>query len=85
MGPQDPRGQAPSSLLPQDPAACAPTCGLENPRVAQAVALGKGFHHPINLLGFSREAEAPEELPASERGRVSMPGLAGPAPHSQSP
>lgn len=59
----------PSSLLPQDPRVWVPTCGLENPRVAQAVALGKGLHHAVDLLGFSREAEAPEELPAAETSR----------------
>lgn len=47
-----------------------PTCGLENPRVTQAVSLGKGFHHPVNLLGLSREAEAPQKLPALERGQA---------------
>lgn len=47
----------------------APTCGLENPRVAQAVSLSKGFHHPVNLLGLSGEAEAPQKLPGLEWGQ----------------
>lgn len=38
------------------------TCRLENPRIAMAVALSKGFHHAVNFLGFSRQPKAPQEL-----------------------
>lgn len=31
-----------------------PTCGLEHPIIALAVALRKRLHHPVNLLGLSR-------------------------------
>ena len=74
-GPPGPKGSSPQLPPPQDPGAGAPTCGLENPGVAQAVALGKGFHHAVDLLGLSREAEAPEKLPASERSWVWMQSL----------
>jgi len=30
------------------------TCGLENARVALAVALSEGLHHSVDLLSFSR-------------------------------
>lgn len=70
--------QAGGALAPpsQSPRGQAPTCGLEDPGVAQAVSLGKGFHHPVNLLGLSGEAEAPEKLPALERSWVQAPRLA---------
>lgn len=39
------------------------TCGLENTRVTMAVALSEGFHHAVDLLGFSWQTETPQELP----------------------
>lgn len=39
------------------------TCGLEDTRVALAVPLGKGLHHPVNLLCLPWQPEAPQELP----------------------
>lgn len=74
----------PITSCPQAPGMPAPTCGLENPRVAQAVSLSKGFHHPVNLLGLSREAEAPQKLPGLEWGQVWLPGLVEPFLHPQS-
>lgn len=56
----------PPARLPRPQESGSPTCGLEDPRVAQAVSLGKGFHHPVNLLGLSGEAKAPEKLPELE-------------------
>ena len=44
------------------------TRGLEDPRVALAVALSKGLHHAVDLLSLTWQAEAPEEL--SVRGRT---------------
>lgn len=44
----------------------ARTCGLEHPMVALTVALGERLHHPVDLLGLSRQPEAPQELPAGE-------------------
>lgn len=41
-----------------------PTCGLEDAGVALAVALGKGLHHPVDLLRLPGQPKAPEELPA---------------------
>lgn len=46
------------------------TCGLEHPVVALTVALGKGLHHPVDLLGLSWQPEAPQELPARRRQGV---------------
>lgn len=74
----------------QAPGVRAPTCGLEDPGIAQAVSLGKGFHHPVDLLGLSGEAEAPEKLPGLERNRCGrerpgwMPGVAEPPPRPRS-
>lgn len=39
------------------------TRGLEDAAVALAVSLGKRLHHPVDLLGLSRQPEAPQELP----------------------
>lgn len=44
------------------------TCGLEDVGVAVAVASGKGLHHAVNLLGFSREPKAPQKLAEGGRG-----------------
>lgn len=38
------------------------TCGLENTRVALAVALSERLHHAIDLLSFSRQPKTPQEL-----------------------
>lgn len=46
------------------------TCGLEDLGVAVAVAAGESFHHPVDLLSFSWQTEAPQELPA--RRQVSL-------------
>lgn len=40
------------------------TRGLKDPWVTVAVASCKRLHHPVNLLSFSRETKAPEELSA---------------------
>ena len=40
-----------------------PTCGLEHAVIAPAVPLGERLHHPVDLLGLSRQPEAPQELP----------------------
>jgi hypothetical protein len=56
-----PRGPGPSP--PPSDLGVRPTCGLENPRVAQTVSLSEGLHHPVNFLGLSREAKAPQKLP----------------------
>lgn len=40
------------------------TSALEDPRVAVTVSLGKGLHHPVNLLSLARQTETPQELPA---------------------
>lgn len=69
------------------------TCGLEDARVAEAVARGERLHHPVDLLGLARQPEAPEELPEGgaglwAAGRVGLsgdPGLAAlPLPGSVS-
>lgn len=39
------------------------TCGSEDTGVTEAVASSKGLHHAVNFLGFSRQPEAPQELP----------------------
>lgn len=44
------------------------TCGLEDARVAEAVARGERLHHPVDLLGLARQPEAPEELPGGGAG-----------------
>lgn len=44
------------------------TCGLEDAWVAEAVSSGKGFHHPVDLLGFSGQPETPQELPGGGAG-----------------
>ena len=46
---------------------CARTGGLEDPGVTVAVASCERLHHPVNLLSFSRETEAPQKLPARRR------------------
>lgn len=51
---------------PGEGAPLALTCGLEHPVVALTVALGKRLHHPVNLLGLSRQPEAPQELPGGQ-------------------
>lgn len=45
---------------------CVFTSALEDARVAVAVSLCKGLHHSINLLGFSRQTEAPKKLPVKQ-------------------
>ena len=37
----------------------------EDVRVELTIALGKSFHHTVNLLSFAWQSEAPEELPQS--------------------
>lgn len=39
------------------------TCGPEDSGITEAVASSEGLHHPVNLLGFARQPEAPQELP----------------------
>lgn len=79
-----PTGSCPRpSPSPAGPGVRAPTCGLENPGVTQAVSLGKGFHHPVNLLGLSREAEAPQKLPAW-KGAGALSGPVEPLSRAQS-
>lgn len=46
---------------------CVRTGGLEDPGVTVAVASCERLHHPVNLLSFSRETEAPQKLPARRR------------------
>lgn len=46
------------------------TGALEDARVAVAVSLSKGLHHSINLLGFTRQTETPQELSAVDRSRL---------------
>lgn len=41
----------------------AGTCALKHSGVAAAVSLGEGLHHAVDLLSFTRQPEAPEELP----------------------
>lgn len=43
------------------------TGALEDAGVTVAVSLGKSLHHSINLLGFSRQTETPQELSAENR------------------
>ena len=38
------------------------TRGLEDPRVALAVALSEGLHHAVDLLSVTWQPEAPKEL-----------------------
>lgn len=45
----------------------SPTCGLEDAGVALGVTGCKGLHHPVNLLSFSRETEAPQKLSARHK------------------
>lgn len=35
------------------------TCGLEDPRVAQAISGREGLHHAVDLLRLSGKSEAP--------------------------
>lgn len=51
------------AFLPTHTEASSRTCGLEHPVITLTVPLGKGLHHPVDLLGLSREPEAPQELP----------------------
>lgn len=60
------------------------TRGLEHPGVALAVPLRKGLHHPVDLLGLSREPEAPQELPEGE-GRAGAGWRQLTSPGSQYP
>lgn len=39
-----------------------PTSGLEDSRVTLAVALGKGLHHSVDLLCFTRKSKTPKKL-----------------------
>lgn len=52
-----------NALLPTHKEASSRTCRLEHPIITLTVPLGKGLHHPVDLLGLSREPEAPQELP----------------------
>ncbi len=45
------------------------TSALEDAGVAVAVSLSKGLHHSVNLLGFTRQTETPQELSAENRSR----------------
>lgn len=51
------------AFLPTHTETSSRTCGLEHPVITLTVPLGKGLHHPVDLLGLSREPEAPQELP----------------------
>ena len=42
------------------------TCGPEDSGVTEAVASSEGLHHAVNLLGLTRQPEAPQELPEGE-------------------
>lgn len=42
------------------------TSALEDARIAVAVSLCKSLHHSVNLLGFSRQTEAPKKLPVKK-------------------
>ena len=44
----------------------SPTCGLEDARVAQAVAGRERLHHAVDFLSLTRKSEAPQELPAEK-------------------
>lgn len=39
------------------------TCGLEHSGVTVAVTRRERLHHPVDLLGFTWEPEAPQKLP----------------------
>lgn len=41
------------------------TCALEHSGVAAAVSLGERLHHAVDLLSFTGQPEAPEELSES--------------------
>lgn len=47
------------------------TCGLKDSGVALAVPRGERLHHAVDLLGFTRQTEAPQELPANRGGGLS--------------
>lgn len=55
------------------------TCGPEDSGVTEAVASSEGLHHAVNLLGLTRQPEAPQELPRRDRIMISEAGgaLAG--------
>ena len=57
-------GKAPRAPTPRPP---APTCGLEDARVAEAVAGRERLHHAVDFLRLAGESEAPQELPAGKR------------------
>lgn len=38
----------------------------ENVCVKLTVTLSETFHHPVNLLGFARQAKTPQKLPATQ-------------------
>lgn len=48
------------------------TGALEDAGVAVAVSLSEGLHHSVNLLGFTRQTETPQELSAENRSRSSQ-------------
>jgi hypothetical protein len=66
----------PSSPSPTHTEAPSLTCRLEHPSIALTVPLGKGLHHPVNLLGLSREPEAPQELPEGEDRSIVLTSFA---------
>lgn len=47
------------------------TCRLKDSGVALAVPGGKRLHHAVDLLGFTWQTEAPQELPAIRGGGLS--------------
>lgn len=56
------------------------TCGLEDTRVAEAVAGSEGLHHAVDLLGLAGQPEAPQELPGRSGQRAALswaPGREG--------
>ena len=50
------------------------TCGPEDSGVTEAVASSEGLHHAVNLLGLTRQPEAPQEVPRGDRFMVSEAG-----------
>lgn len=64
------------AFLPTHTEASSRTCGLEHPVIALTVPLGKSLHHPVDLLGLSREPEAPQELPKGRDRSTALTCLA---------
>lgn len=62
------------------------TCGLKDSGVALAVPRGERLHHAVDLLGFTRQTEAPQELPANRGGGLSrLMRVRGSRVHAGSP